>query len=157
MLWQLWDWVVHRSASKPVLRAVCSNYTLLTILLATFNMKNSWVMIFNRWQWWSLNFSFMICEKLYESQTATWCFVWVLSWSSIWNLPWSVLVLALQSTLDFQTKWDLKIILLVAETLGLATLLNFLITHTKDLEETDFILNDSLFTSCNNSWYSMLT
>lgn len=120
MLWQLWDWVVHRSASKPVLRAVCSNYTLLTILLAAFNMKNSWVMIFNRWQWWSLNFSFMICEKLYESQTATCYFVGVLSWSSIWNLPWSVLVLALQSNLDFQTKWDLKIILAGCRNIGLS-------------------------------------
>lgn len=32
--------------------------------------------------------------------------------------------------------------MLVAEALGLATLLTFPVTHTKDLEETDFILND---------------
>lgn len=92
----------HRSASKPVLRALCCNYTLLTILLAAFHTKNSWVVIFNCWQWWSLNFSCIIWKVMWEPNSNM-VFVRVLTWSSIWNLLW-VLVLSLQSNLDFQMK-----------------------------------------------------
>lgn len=129
----------HRSASKPVVKALRSSYTFLTTLLAAFTMQTpgSWFVIENigtqqnGWSWGSLYSRFIIWKVVWEQNCKVILCqgsIVIPTLSEVYCRCMLLIVTWLQTNLVFQIKQDLKIILLVVEIWGLSTFLPFHVT-----------------------------